>query len=234
MTDFWGLEVVSLREGSGKVKNIILLGAPGAGKGTQAKMLQKKFEIPQISTGDMLRAARKAGTALGLKADAYMKEGKLVPDTIVIDLMKERLNQPDTRNGFILDGFPRSVSQAEILNKILQQTHVTMGAVISFEVPEEELVERLTGRRNCSECGAGYHIRFAPTKKEGVCDRCQGSLIQREDDQEVTIRHRLNVYQNETLPLKGHYQREGLLVELVGTGTEQEIFNRLVAVVDAL
>ncbi|MFO1462666.1 MAG: adenylate kinase [bacterium] len=214
--------------------NLILLGAPGAGKGTQSKLLQEKWKIPQISTGDMLRAAKQAKTPLGLQAESYMNAGKLVPDEVVIGLIRERLAQPDTREGFILDGFPRTVAQAEALGALLKELNRSLGAVVNLAVPEAELVERLTGRRTCSKCGTGYHLHFSPPKREGVCDRCGGELIQREDDQEATIRKRLKVYEEQTSPLVDYYQRAGLLRESAGIGTTEEVFGRLVGILEGL
>ncbi|HEX5033071.1 MAG TPA: adenylate kinase, partial [bacterium] len=173
---------------------LILLGAPGAGKGTQAKLLQEKLKIPQISTGDMLRAAKQAKTPLGLEAEKFMNAGKLVPDEVVIGLIRERLKDADTQNGFILDGFPRTVAQAEALGQLLGGLGRKLDVVLNLEVPEQELVERLTGRRACPQCGAGYHLKFSPPKSDEICDRCGSPLIQREDDKEATIRHRLKVY----------------------------------------
>lgn len=214
--------------------NLILLGAPGAGKGTQSKLLQEKWKIPQISTGDMLRAAKQAKTPLGLQAESYMNAGKLVPDEVVIGLIRERLAQPDTREGFILDGFPRTVAQAEALGALLKELNRSLGAVVNLAVPEAELVERLTGRRTCSKCGTGYHLHFSPPKREGVCDRCGGELIQREDDQEATIRKRLKVYEEQTAPLVDYYQRADLLRESAGIGTTEEVFGRLVGILEGL
>ncbi len=207
--------------------NLILLGAPGAGKGTQAKKLQEKFGIPQISTGDMLRAANKAGTSLGLEAARYMSAGELVPDALVLGLIEERLKETDTLNGFILDGYPRNVSQAQELGLMLDKNGKTLDAVVSLRVPEEDLVSRLAGRRTCSQCGTGYHASFSPPRVEGVCDRCGGELIQREDDQEATIRQRLKVYHSQTAPVVEYYRGKKLLREISGTGSVEEIFNSL-------
>ncbi|RMF42707.1 MAG: adenylate kinase [Deltaproteobacteria bacterium] len=196
--------------------NLILLGPPGAGKGTQAKMLIDRFGIPQISTGDMLRAAVAAGTELGLKAKACMDSGALVPDEVVIGIVGERLAQADCDKGFILDGFPRTVAQADALKQTLGQLGKSLDAVISLEVDTEALVERLTGRRTCRACGQGFHVRFDPPAKEGVCDACGGELYQRDDDREETIRKRLDVYQEQTSPLIEYYQQEGLLAAIDG------------------
>ncbi len=204
--------------------NLILLGAPGAGKGTQAKKLQEKFSIPQISTGDMLRAAKKAGTSLGLEAARYMSAGELVPDALVLGLIEERLQKPDTRSGFILDGYPRNVSQAQELGLMLDKNGKKLDAVINLRVPEEELVSRLAGRRTCSQCGVGYHVDFSPPRIDKACDRCGGELIQREDDQEDTIRQRLRVYHSQTAPVVEYYRDRALLREILGTGSVEEIF----------
>lgn len=214
--------------------NLILLGAPGAGKGTQSKLLQEKWNIPQISTGDMLRAAKQAKTPLGLKAETFMNAGKLVPDEVVIGLIRERLAAPDTARGFILDGFPRTVAQAEALGDLLKDLNRRLDAVVNLEVPEAELVERLTGRRTCSNCGTGFHLRFSPPRQTGVCDRCGGSLIQREDDQEATIRLRLKVYLEQTAPLVAYYEKAGLLRGASGIGSTEEVFARLSSIVDGL
>src|SRR5215470_7737906 len=211
--------------------NLILLGAPGAGKGTQSKLLQEKLKVPQISTGDMLRAARQAQTPLGLQAESFMNVGKLVPDEVVIGLIRERLSAPDCRDGFILDGFPRTVAQAEALKKLLGELGRKLDAVISLEVPEQVLLERLTGRRTCSQCGTGYHLVFSPPKYDEVCDRCGGALVQREDDREETIRQRLKVYDEQTAPLVAYYRKEGLLKSSPGTGSTGEVFHRLLKIV---
>ena len=195
---------------------LILLGPPGAGKGTQAKMLTEEYKIPQISTGDILRAAVKDGTQMGLKAKEYMDAGGLVPDEVVVGIVRDRLQEADCNNGFILDGFPRTVAQADSLNGCLQEMNKELDQVISLEVDTEALVERLTGRRTCKECGRGYHIKFDPTQEAGVCDACGGSLFQRDDDKEETIRKRLQVYTDQTAPLTSYYRKAGVLMELDG------------------
>jgi len=196
--------------------NLILLGPPGAGKGTQAQYLIEHFGIPQISTGDMLRAAVKAGTEMGLKAKACMDSGALVPDEVVIGIVHDRLQEDDCRAGFILDGFPRTVPQADALKGVLSGLGKMLSAVVSLDVDTEALVERLTGRRTCRGCGKGYHLRFDPPRKEGVCDTCGGELYQRDDDCEETIRNRMQVYQDQTAPLIDYYQQEGLLAAIDG------------------
>ncbi len=210
--------------------NIIMLGPPGAGKGTQAKMLVEEFGIPQISTGDMLRAAVAEGTELGKKAKEYMDRGQLVPDEVVIGIVRERLSKPDCHKGFILDGFPRTVPQAEALDKILQEMGKRIDCVINIVVPDEEILKRLTGRRTCRKCGAMYHVEFNPPKKEGVCDKCGGELYQRDDDKEETIRKRLEVYKAQTEPLVDYYKKKGVLVDIDGTKSIQEIYQDILKV----
>jgi len=195
---------------------LILLGPPGAGKGTQAKMLSDEFSIPQISTGDILRVAVKEGTPLGLKAKSFMDAGGLVPDEVVIGIVAERLQQDDCRNGFILDGFPRTVAQADALQANLQELGKQLDRVVALQVDTEALVERLTGRRTCKACGRGYHLRFDPPTVTGQCDTCSGDLFQRDDDREETIRKRLKVYDEQTAPLISYYRGTGLLLELDG------------------
>ena len=195
---------------------LILLGPPGAGKGTQAKMLTERFGIPQISTGDILRAAVKEGTPMGVKAKCFMDAGGLVPDEVVIGIVRERLQKEDCSAGFILDGFPRTVAQADALKETLHSLGKDLDAVISLEVDTEALVERLTGRRTCRECGQGYHIKFDPPREPGRCDACGGELFQRDDDREETIRKRLEVYHEQTSPLVAYYGNEGLLLPVDG------------------
>jgi len=193
---------------------LILLGAPGAGKGTQAKRIEADFMWPQISTGDILRAAIKAGTALGNQATGYMDSGALVPDDLVVELVKERLLQEDLEDGFVLDGFPRTVVQAEALEAI----GVSIDMVLEIEVNSEELIARLTGRLTCSGCGAMFHKLFLQPKQEGICDKCSAALIQRADDNEATVRNRLAVYQEQTAPLIRFYDERGKLSVVNGTG----------------
>lgn len=210
--------------------NIILLGPPGAGKGTQAKRLIERYGIPQISTGDMLRAALKEGTPLGLEAKTYMDKGALVPDSVVIGLVKERIQKSDCAKGYMLDGFPRNVSQAEALDTMLSGLSQKVDDVISIEVPNEELLGRLTGRRTCRSCGAGFHVMFDPPKKQGVCDKCNGELYQRDDDNEATVKSRLEVYDKQTKPLIDYYQKQGKLRGIAGVGAMEEIFERITKV----
>ncbi len=193
----------------------ILLGPPGAGKGTQAKMLTERYRVPQVSTGDILRAAVAAGTPLGKEAKAYMDRGALVPDEVVIGIVRDRLGEPDCRKGYLLDGFPRTVAQAEALTRMLKKLGAPLPRVVSLEVGEEELVRRLSGRRTCQ------------ARVEGTCDKCGGRLIQREDDKEETIRHRLQVYRKQTEPLIGYYQNQGLLKTVNGLGEAGEVLARV-------
>lgn len=195
---------------------LILLGPPGAGKGTQAKMLTDRFSIPQISTGDILRAAVKEGTPMGIKAKACMDAGALVPDEVVVGIVRERLQKSDCAAGFILDGFPRTVVQADALKDTLKELGKELDAVISLEVDIEALVERLTGRRTCRDCGRGFHVKFDPPKNEGRCDVCGGELYQRDDDKEETIRKRLEVYRQQTEPLVTYYRKDNLLTTVDG------------------
>ena len=186
---------------------LILLGAPGAGKGTQAEVIREKLSIPAVSTGNILREAQKNGTELGLKAKSYMESGALVPDEVVIGILKERIAQEDCQNGFILDGVPRTIAQAESLEK----AGIRFDDVISIEIPDEAIMERMSGRRVCEHCGASYHLVAVPPKVPGVCDSCGGKLIQRHDDEPETVKHRLEVYHKETEPLKDFYAERGLL-----------------------
>jgi adenylate kinase len=210
--------------------NLILLGPPGAGKGTQAKMMIDKYHIPQISTGDILRAALKERSPLGLKAKEYMDKGLLVPDEVVIDIIRERLKEPDCRNGYILDGFPRTVAQAQALDKVLADLHSAIDHVISIEVDKGDLIKRLTGRRTCRQCGRGYHVIFDPPVNKDLCDKCQGELYQRDDDNEDTVRNRLDVYDSQTFPLIQYYKEKNLLRSIGGLGSIQQIFDRIVGV----
>jgi adenylate kinase len=207
---------------------IILLGPPGAGKGTQAKLLVERLGIPQISSGDMLRAAVKDGSPLGRQAKAYMDRGALVPDEVIIGLVRERLQAPDGARGYILDGFPRTVAQAEALEKTLGELHLNLDHVLCLDVPSEDLVVRIAGRRTCRQCGAMSHVRFSPTKRDGVCDACGGETYQRDDDREETVRRRLTVYAKQTAPLIQFYEGRGLLRRIAGTGEIVEIFARMV------
>jgi len=212
---------------------LILLGPPGAGKGTQAKMLTDEFAIPQISTGDILRAAVKDGTPLGVKAKSFMDAGGLVPDEVVIGIVAERLQQDDCTNGFILDGFPRTVAQADALQANLEKMGKNLDSVVALQVDAEALVERLTGRRTCKACGRGYHISFDPPVEQGRCDACGAELVQRDDDREETIRKRLDVYDEQTSPLINYYREAGLLVDLDGMLPIAEVQETLLAALRA-
>lgn len=205
---------------------IVLLGGPGSGKGTQAKKLTEKLQIPQISTGDIFRAAVKEGTPMGLKAKEYMDKGELVPDEVVVGVVEERLAKPDLGSGYMLDGFPRTLPQAQALDKILEGQGKNIDHAILVDVPDEELVKRLAGRRTCknSECGAMFHVMFNPPKKEGICDKCGSELYQRADDQEATIRERLSVYNSQTAPLIDYYRQKELLRAVEGVGPIDQIF----------
>lgn len=206
----------------------VLLGPPGAGKGTQAVRLVEKYEIPHISTGDIFRKNIKEGTELGKKAQEYMNAGALVPDELVVDLVKDRLQQDDCKNGFLLDGFPRTIFQAEKLDEFLSESNLKMDIVINLKVEKEGLIKRLTGRRVCKDCGASYHIVNIPPKKEGVCDICGGELIQRKDDNIETVENRINVYEEQTAPLIGYYKEAGSLVDFDGEASLDEVFDAIV------
>ncbi len=203
------------------------MGPPGAGKGTQAKMLMGALDIPQISTGDILRAAIKENSELGQEAKKFMDQGQLVSDDIVIGLIKERIKEKDCENGFILDGFPRNIHQAEKLGETLKQMNQDIDLVIDFKIDNDELVDRLKGRCTCRECGAMFHLTARPPKQDKICDHCQGELYQRQDDNEETIVKRLEVYEKETAPLRGFYKNEGKLESIKAIGDVQEIFSSL-------
>lgn len=211
---------------------LILLGPPGAGKGTQAKMLKEKFQIPQISTGDILRQAVKDNTELGARAKTVMDAGQLVPDDIVIGLIKERIRQGDCKTGLILDGFPRNIAQAEKLSETLQDMNLAIDHVIDLEVDEGEVIERLTGRSTCSECGTMFHRVSRPPKVAGVCDGCGGKLAQRPDDNRETIEERLKVYSESTVPLKEFYSKQGSLKTVEAKGSVEEIFSRVCEMIE--
>ena len=192
--------------------NLILLGAPGAGKGTQAEVICEHLHIPAVSTGNMIREALKNGTEMGLRAKSYMEEGKLVPDEVVIGIIKDRLQQDDCKGGFILDGFPRTIPQAEALDKM----GIVIDKVIDIEVPDEKIVERMSGRRVCESCGASYHLLYKKPEKEGVCGKCGGALVQRKDDHPDTVKEHLKVYHEQTEPLKAYYEKQGKLAVVEG------------------
>ncbi len=211
---------------------IILLGEPGAGKGTYSSELVKKFCIPQISTGDMLRASVKAGTPLGRQAQEFMKKGELVPDSVVIELIRERIKEGDAAKGFILDGFPRTLPQAQSLDKMLLSMDISLSAVIKIEVGKAILLKRLTGRRVCKGCGATYNVDTMKPKKEGVCDKCGKELVQRPDDMPQTIENRLAVYQKDTAPLIEFYEKKGLLRPVQCEGEYKDVLGRLFAALE--
>ena len=209
---------------------IIMLGAPGAGKGTQAKKIAEKYSIPHISTGDIFRANIKNGTELGQKAKTYMDQGLLVPDELVVDLVVDRVNQEDCKNGYVLDGFPRTIPQAEALTAALEKIGQKMDYAIDVDVPDENIVNRMSGRRACLNCGATYHIVSIPTKVEGICDRCGSPVVLRDDDKPETVQKRLNVYHEQTQPLIDYYSKKGVLAEVDGTQSMENVFNAIVDV----
>lgn len=208
---------------------VILIGPPGAGKGTQATLLQDRLRLPHISSGDLLRAAVKRKTETGLQAKQYMDRGELVPDGIVVRVIEERVRQRDCSDGFIIDGFPRNVAQAEVLRPILGALDKTVDHVVSITLPREEIIKRLSGRRTCRNCGAMYHIIFDPPVNSGLCNKCNGELYQRDDDQEDTIAARLDVYDRETAPLLEYYRQRSLLREIDGIGSPEQVFERILS-----
>jgi adenylate kinase len=208
---------------------LILLGPPGAGKGTQAASIREQMGIPHVSTGDMLREAVAAGTTLGSRVKEILASGRLVSDEIVGDLVAERLDRPDAEGGFLLDGFPRTIRQAEILDGVLDARRTALDAVLKISLGDDEVVRRISGRRTCGSCGSLFHVEFSPPAKDGVCDSCGADLRQREDDREDVIRKRLAVYHEETAPLADYYSRRGLLREVDGTGTVESIQGRVMA-----
>ncbi|WP_026859088.1 adenylate kinase [Jeotgalicoccus psychrophilus] len=214
--------------------NIIIMGLPGAGKGTQAAKIIKKYSIPHISTGDMFRLAIKNETDLGRQAKAFMDQGELVPDEVTVGIVKERLSQSDVKNGFLLDGFPRTVEQAEALNNIMTELDSKIDQTIYVEVPEEELMNRLTGRRMCETCGATYHLVFNPPKTEGICDLDGGKLYQREDDNPETVQNRLEVNIKQTAPLLDFYKGLGVLATVDGSKDIEEVFEEVDEILNGL
>ena len=212
---------------------IIMLGAPGAGKGTQAKKIAEKYSIPHISTGDIFRANIKNGTELGQKAKTYMDQGLLVPDELVVDLVVDRVNQDDCVNGYVLDGFPRTIPQAEALDKALKGLGQKIDYAINVEVPDENIVNRMSGRRACVDCGATYHIAYAPTSKEGICDKCGGGLILRDDDKPETVTKRLSVYHEQTRPLISFYADKHVLYTVDGTQNMEQVFEAITKILGA-
>ena len=208
--------------------HILLMGPPGAGKGTQAAELVKEFNIPHISTGDMFRAAMKEGTEMGKKAKSYIDAGNLVPDSVTVGIVRDRLAQDDCKKGFILDGFPRTVEQADALDGILKDLGLSLKRVLNINVPAADLVERAVGRRICKKCGATYHIKFNPSQKDGVCDECGGELFQRADDTAETMTNRLSVYEASTKPLIDYYQKAGIYTEVDGRQAIDKVTKDLV------
>jgi len=207
--------------------NLIIMGPPGAGKGTQAVLIREAYQIPHISTGDMFREAMKNETPVGLEAKKYIDKGMLVPDEVTNALVKERLSQADCKKGFLLDGFPRNIPQAEALDKIFNELNIKLNAVINIEVDFSILTERICGRRVCPKCGASFHVKFYTPKQDGICDECGSQLVQRKDDNEETIKTRLNVYSNQTKPLLEYYNKQGVVKTIDGEGDVQAIFNNI-------
>ena len=212
---------------------IIMLGAPGAGKGTQAKMLADKYKIPHVSTGDIFRANIKNGTELGTKAKVYMDQGMLVPDELTCDLVVDRIKQDDCKDGYILDGFPRTIPQAECLDKALDALNDKIDFAVNVEVPDENIIRRMSGRRACLSCGRTYHIVYNPPKEEGICDECKKELVLRDDDKPEIVEKRLKVYHEQTQPLIDYYRNKGVLAEVDGTRDMQEVFTAITDVLEA-
>ncbi len=212
---------------------IIMLGAPGAGKGTQAKQIAGKYSIPHISTGDIFRANIKNGTELGKKAKEYMDQGLLVPDELTCDLVMDRIAQDDCENGFVLDGFPRTIPQAEALDAALKKIEQQMDFAIDVDVPDENIISRMSGRRACLECGATYHIVSLPPKSEGKCDHCGSELVLRDDDAPETVQKRLSVYHDQTQPLIDYYKKQGILKSVDGTQPMEAVFDAIVSILGA-
>ena len=208
---------------------LVLLGPPGAGKGTQASAIISKYSIPHISTGDIFRANIKNGTELGKQVEAYMNKGLLVPDELVVSIVKDRLTEEDCKDGFLLDGFPRTVNQAEALDEELKKMNLKLDKVVNIQVGKEILIERAIGRRICKNCGATYHIKFNPPKEENICDKWGGKLHQRDDDKVETVEKRIEVYHEQTKPLIEYYDKKGLLLNVDGTKPVEEVFNEIIA-----
>ena len=211
---------------------IVMLGAPGAGKGTQAEMISAKYGIPHISTGDIFRANIKNGTELGKKAKAYMDEGKLVPDALTVELLLDRVAADDCTNGYVLDGFPRTIPQADVLTEALAEKGEKVDYAINVDVPDENIVRRMSGRRACLNCGATYHIEHIPPKTEGICDKCGHELVQRDDDKPETVQNRLNVYHAQTQPLIEYYEKAGVLRNVDGTQDMEKVFSDIVKLLE--
>ena len=212
---------------------IIMLGAPGAGKGTQAKQIAAKYGVPHISTGDIFRANLKEGTELGLKAKVYMDQGQLVPDSLTLELIMDRFSKDDCRNGYVLDGFPRTIPQAEALTKALKDNNDRLDYAIDVDVPDENIINRMSGRRACAKCGGTFHIKYNPTKVEGICDLCGGELYIRNDDKPEIVQKRLVAYHEQTQPLIDYYRNEGILKTVDGTQDVDKVFEDIVAILEA-
>lgn len=212
---------------------VIMLGAPGAGKGTQAIKIAGKWQVPHISTGDIFRSNIKNGTELGVKAKSFMDQGLLVPDELVVDLVADRVKQEDCKNGYVLDGFPRTIPQAESLDKALEAMNEKIDYAVNVEVPDENIINRMAGRRACVSCGATYHLVHIPTKAEGICDRCGNELILRDDDKPETVKKRLDIYHEQTQPLIEYYQRKNALVEVDGTKDIDDVFQSILNILEA-
>jgi len=212
---------------------IIMLGAPGAGKGTQAKMIAEKYHLPHVSTGDIFRANLKQGTELGKKAKEYMDKGALVPDELTVEILLDRVAQDDCKDGYVLDGFPRTIPQAEVLDRELEKLGDHVDLAIDVEVPDANIVKRMSGRRACLKCGATYHIEHIPPKQEGICDVCGEKLVQRDDDKPETVQKRLDVYHEQTAPLIEYYSKAGILKSVDGTVDMKDVFAAIVQVIDS-
>lgn len=212
---------------------IIMLGAPGAGKGTQAKQIAAKYNIPHISTGDIFRANIKGGTALGMEAKEYMDKGQLVPDELTVRILLDRVANEDCKNGYVLDGFPRTIPQAEVLDTEVKKLGETVDFAVNVDVPDENIVKRMGGRRACVKCGATYHIEHVPPKTEGICDTCGSELILRDDDKPETVKNRLNVYHEQTQPLIDYYEKQGILHTVDGTRDMDVVFADIVKILEA-
>lgn len=208
---------------------LVLLGPPGAGKGTQAAGIVEKYSVPHISTGDIFRKNIKENTELGMEAKKYMDQGLLVPDELVVKIVKDRLLEDDCKAGFLLDGFPRTVAQADALDEELKEMGIALDSVINIEVPAEELIKRAVGRRICKSCGSTFHVEFNKPKEEGVCDNCSGELFQRDDDKEETVAKRIEVYNDQTQPLIDYYKNKGIIIDIDGTQSIDAVFNDIVS-----
>ncbi len=209
---------------------IIMLGAPGAGKGTQAKMIAEKYSIPHVSTGDIFRANIKEQTELGMEAKKYMDQGLLVPDELTVKILLDRVAKDDCRNGYVLDGFPRTIPQAEVLDKAVSELNEKIDYAINVDVKDENIIRRMSGRRACLKCGATYHIEHIPPKKEGICDKCGSELVLRDDDKPETVEKRLKVYHEQTQPLIDYYNKKGILKEVDGSQDMKDVFNAIVSI----